>query len=88
MARSQALIDAVNNLKLPLLPRLEHVPDDKWRAEQQHLSSQYQDFRAKLKQVDSDIRRYTLALPLVTQEALDYRDMAKDHDVYDACLYG
>jgi hemolysin D len=79
--RSQALIDAVNTLTPPKLPKRDNIPESQWQAEQAHLDGQYHDFRAKLAQIDSDIQRYAIALPLATQQAHDYRDLAKDHDV-------
>lgn len=79
--RSAALILAVNTLTPPKLPKRVNIPEAQWQAEQEHLDGQYRDFRAKLAQIDSDIQRYAIALPLATQQAHDYRDLAKDHDV-------
>jgi hemolysin D len=81
MARSQALIVAVESLKSPHLPRLPGVPEEQRQAAQQHLEGQYRDFYAKLTRLDGEIRRYEQALPLATQRARDYRDLAKDRDV-------
>jgi hemolysin D len=81
MARSRALIAAVDSLKPPQLPRTVGVPDDHLRAEQLHLDGQYSDFRAKLRHIEEEIRRYELALPLATQRARDYEELAKNHDV-------
>jgi hemolysin D len=80
-ARSRALITAVDSFKTPQLPQIAGVPDDKWQAAQQHLSSQYMDFLAKLRRIDGDIQRYNQTLPLAAQRASDYKDLAKDHDV-------
>jgi hemolysin D len=81
MARSKALIEAVDNLKPSKLPAVEGVPPEKWQAAKMQLEAQYRDFAAKLKRIDGEIRRYQLALPLATQQARDYQVLAKDHDV-------
>jgi hemolysin D len=81
VARSKALIVAVDSLQPPQLPRLENVPEDKWQAAQRQLDEQYQDFLAKLNRFDGDIQRYEQALPLAAQQARDYQDLTKDHDV-------
>lgn len=81
VARSRALIAAVDSLRPPQLPKLEGVAQDKWQAAQRHLDGQYRDYLAKLNRIDGDIQRYQLALPLAAQRAHDYQDLAADHDV-------
>ena len=81
VARSQALIAAVDHLRPPQLQRFAGVPDDKWQSAQSHLDGQYRDFQAKLKRIEGDIQRYQEALPLAAQRAHDYKELAKDHDV-------
>jgi hemolysin D len=81
VARSKALISAVDSLTPPVLEKLASVPQEQWQAEQEHLDGQYHDFLAKLKRIDGDIKRYRQALPLAVQKAKDYKDLAKDHDV-------
>ena len=81
MARSRALIGAVDSLKPPQLPHVLGVPEDKLKAEQLHLNGQFQDFLAKLRHIDEQIRRSELELPLATQRAHDYHELSKDHDV-------
>lgn len=81
VARSQALIAAVDSLKPPQLPRIAGVPDDSWQAAQRQLDGQYRDFRAKLMRIDGDIQRYAQALPLAAQRARDYRELSESHDV-------
>lgn len=63
VARSQAMIAAVDRLQPPHLPRPEGVPEDKWRAAQHHLDGQYRDFLARLRRVEGDIQRCREALP-------------------------
>lgn len=80
-ARSRALIQAVDTMTPPHLPALTGIPEEQWQMEQRHLSDQFRDFRAKLTSLDSEIKRYRLALPLVTRQAQDLRGLAATHDV-------
>ncbi|WP_199102591.1 HlyD family type I secretion periplasmic adaptor subunit [Aquitalea sp. ASV11] len=81
VARSQALIEAVDQHRPPRLPDTSDIPQQQWRAAKQQLDSQYQDFRAKLQRLDSDIARFAAALPLATQRERDYRILAQDNTV-------
>ena len=81
IARSQALIDAVENLRPPVLGRVEGVSDAQIQAAQRQLDGQYQDFRAKLARTEGDIARFSEALPLATQRAEDYKSLLANHDV-------
>ncbi|MDP3332493.1 MAG: HlyD family type I secretion periplasmic adaptor subunit [Methylococcaceae bacterium] len=81
IARSKAMIAAVDSGKLVSIPKMVGIPDDKWQASQVYLEGQYRDFRAKLQRIDGDIARYSRALPLATQQALDYQELAANHDV-------
>lgn len=81
VARSRALIAAVDSLKPPQLPRMAKVPEGQWLEAKRNLEGQYQDFIAKLNLVDDNIRRYQEALPLAEQREADYRELSKNHDV-------
>jgi hemolysin D len=81
IARSRALIGAVDSGKAPRLPRMEEAAAEKREAAQMHLDGQYRDFRAKLERLDGQIRRYSRALPLAARQASDYGELARDHDV-------
>ena len=81
MARSHALIAAVDNRSPPQMPAVPGVEPDKWQAEQLHLQGQYQDFMAKLNKIDDEIQKFELALPLATQQAKDFKALSEDHDV-------
>jgi hemolysin D len=81
MARSRALIAAVDSMKSPQLPPIAGIPEDHLKAEQLHLDGQYNDFVAKLRHLEEQIRRYELTLPLATQRARDYEELAKNRDV-------
>lgn len=81
MARSRALIDAVDTAIPPQLGRVGGVPAERRLAAQRQLDGQYQDFQAKLARIDGDIARYTQALPLAARRASDYKALEKEHDV-------
>lgn len=81
VARSRALIEAVDNQIAPRLAKLSDVSEDAWRGEQRHLDAQYRDFRAKLTRIDEEIARYEQMLPLTIQRAIDYKELAQNHDV-------
>lgn len=80
-ARSRAMITAVDSRKRPILTPIAGVPSKKMHEAQRHLDGQFQDFMAKLQRFDGAISHYAQALPLATQRAADYKDLAKEHDV-------
>lgn len=80
-ARSQAMIAAVDSRKRPILKPLEDISAEKLHEAQRHLDGQFQDFMARLQRLDGTISRLALSLPLVTQRAMDYKELAKGHDV-------
>lgn len=81
IARSQALIASIDNRKPPHLSFMENIPAKKLTEAQAHLDGQYQDFSAKLRRLDSEVARYSQALPLAAQRALDYKELGSNHDV-------
>jgi len=81
VARSRALITAIDSLKPPKLAVVSGISADKLREAQLHVDGQFQDFITKLRRIDGEISNYTQALPLVTQQAADYKELAKNHDV-------
>jgi len=81
IARSQALIDAVDQLRPPVLAHIEGISDAQWQDAQRQLEGQYQDFHAKLARTEGDIARFTEALPLATKRADDYKALLVNHDV-------
>ncbi|MHB1655110.1 MAG: HlyD family type I secretion periplasmic adaptor subunit [Burkholderiales bacterium] len=81
IARSQALILAVDNFVAPKLPKIKGVSEAEWTREQQHLAGQYQEFIASLHRIDGDMRLYAEALPIATKLAQDYQSLAQNHDV-------
>lgn len=81
VARSTALIKAVDTGSPPQLSAMEGMPSESRQAAQRHVSGQYQDFRAKLNRIQGDISRFEAELPLATQRASDYKILARDRDV-------
>lgn len=81
IARSRALIAAVDSLKPPQMPRVPGITEEQLKSEQLHLEGQFSDFLAKLHHIDEGIRRNGSALPLVAQQARDYQVLAQNHDV-------
>jgi len=81
MARSQALIAALDSGSPPKLPAVEGLQPGRWEEAKWYLDGQYQDYRARLQQIEGDIARYGNALPLATQRARDYHELANNHDV-------
>jgi hemolysin D len=81
IARSEAMIAAIDSLKPPRLSAVPDISTEKLREAQRHLDGQFQDFRTKLQRIDAMIKNYTQALPLATQGALDYKTLSETHDV-------
>jgi hemolysin D len=81
IARSRAMIAAIDSLKPPKLPAINGVSGEKLHEAQQHLDGQFEDFITKLQRIDGLISNYSRALPLITQEASDYNELAKTNDV-------
>ena len=81
VARSQAMITAVDRLQAPHMPKVDGVSPEQWQAAQRQLEGQWQDFHAKLARLDGDMAQYAQDLPLATQRASDYKILAHDHDV-------
>ncbi|MDC8757863.1 HlyD family type I secretion periplasmic adaptor subunit [Janthinobacterium fluminis] len=81
MARSRALIAAIDTLTRPKLAAPDAASAADSAAAQGHLDGQYASFRAKLAHIDGEIARYAQALPLAAQRARDYKTLALDRDV-------
>jgi hemolysin D len=81
IARSRALIHAVDTLTPPQLPKIKGIEDRQWQIEQSHLIGQYQDFKSKLERFNGQITHYAQDLPLATQRAKDYKALSLTHDV-------
>lgn len=81
VARSRALLDAIDHGKPPRLTVLEGISKERYQDAEQHLLDQWRDYAAKLTRLEGEIQRYNEALPLATQRARDYAELAKEHDV-------
>ncbi|MDN2714273.1 HlyD family type I secretion periplasmic adaptor subunit [Janthinobacterium sp. SUN120] len=81
MARSRALIAAVDSVRAPKLAPPAEASAADVAAAQAHVDGQYASFRARLAHLDGEIARYAQALPLAVQRAGDYRALAATRDV-------
>ncbi|WP_402718178.1 HlyD family type I secretion periplasmic adaptor subunit [Janthinobacterium rivuli] len=81
MARSRALIAAVDSLALPRLAAPDGASVAQREEAQGHLDGQYASFRARLALLDGEIARYAQALPLAAQRAGDYKALLATRDV-------
>lgn len=81
VARSRAMIAAVESHRAPRLTPVADATSAQWQAAESGLESQWRDFTAKLGRFDGAIAQYGHELPLVTQRASDYKQLLHDHDV-------
>ena len=81
VARSQALIEAIEHVRPPQLRPMPGVPAAQWQAAQRHLEGQYRDFASRLQRINGEIARYSEALPLAEQRANDYKHLKENGDV-------
>ena len=81
VARSMAMVQAVDHLRAPQLAAVHGSTPAQWQAAQQQLDGQYRDFDAKLTRLDGEIARYGAVLPLAAQRADDFKALLPDHTV-------
>jgi hemolysin D len=81
--RARAMLKAIDTGTPPKLSDAPHQNLDAQRVQdaQQHLQDQWRDYQAKLMRLEGEISRYSQALPLATQRAKDYAELAKTSDV-------
>lgn len=83
--RARAMLTALETGKPPQLKltqtQWQEVSEARWHDAQQHLKDQWQDYQAKQRRLEGEISRYSQSLPLVTQRAKDYAELAKTNDV-------
>jgi hemolysin D len=81
--RSRAMLKAIDTSQAPKLAEVKPQDLDAQRVQdaQQHLQDQWRDYQAKLTRLEGEISRYSQALPLATQRAKDYAELAKTNDV-------
>lgn len=81
MARSRALIAAVDENRSPRLSKVPDVSTDVWHDAQLHLTGQYLEYSAKLIQLEANIRHYEAALPLALEREKIYERLLQNQDV-------
>lgn len=81
IARSKAMIAAIENRRPPQISNIAGIPKQKLLETQGHLESQYRDFITKLQRIEGAIARYSETLALATKRAADYKELAQNHDV-------
>ena len=84
VARSRAMIDAVDGKRAPRLSPVAGVTSAQWQAAESGLESQWRDFQAKLGRFDDAITQYSEDLPLAVQRAALIAQTRKEaHDALD-----
>jgi hemolysin D len=81
MERSKALLKAIESNVPPVLSPIEGVSEAHYQSAVSHMNDQWGDYTAKRSRMTSQVKRYSLALPLATRRANNYAELAKDHDV-------
>ncbi len=81
IARSQALLAAIDSRTPPRLPKLAEVPAGRLADAQRQVDGQYNDFMAKVLRSEGTIARFTETLALITRRVADYKELAENHDV-------
>ena len=89
LERNLAMLAAIDNQNPPILPSAETISEryhiridpSKWQAAESHVLGQYQDFDAKSKQLQEEIKSHEQSLPLVAQQAANYKKLLATHDV-------
>jgi hemolysin D len=68
--------------RLNLTPsQLRDIGAQRLQIAQHHLQDQWNDYRTRIQRWEGEISRYSQALPLVSQRAKDYAELAKTNDV-------
>jgi hemolysin D len=77
------MLKAIDTGQAPKLTEVKPQDLDAQRMQDahQHLQDQWRDYQAKLMRLEGEISRYSQALPLATQRAKDYAELAKTNDV-------
>lgn len=79
---SRGMIEAIESGRPPQMPAsLPGVSAGRLAEARHQLDSQFRDFTTKLQRLEGAITRYAEALPLVAQQARDYKELAENHDV-------
>ncbi|MGL4668398.1 MAG: HlyD family type I secretion periplasmic adaptor subunit [Saezia sp.] len=89
LERNLAMLAAIDNKTQPVLLSLEEMNERyklnilpaKWHAAESHVQGQYKDYEAKLIRLQEEIKGYEQSLPLVSQQAANYRRLLATNDV-------
>lgn len=81
IARAGALLQALDAGRAPVLPDLPGADPERLLTARRHLQDQWADLQARLARLDAEIRRCNAELPLATQRAQDYAELARSRDV-------
>jgi len=81
MARSRAMIAAIDHHRLPVLAAVAEAPASQYEEARSQLTGQYLDYEARLRQLEGEVTRYSRALPLALERARSYAALAETHDV-------
>lgn len=81
MERAKTLLESLATNKEPVLLPIKDVDQAHYQNELHHLQDMWRDYTAKRARITSQIKRFADALPLATQRAKDYEELAKTHDV-------
>lgn len=89
LERNLTMLVAIDEKAQPILPSLEEISERyglnidpaKWQAAQSHVSGQYKDCDAKAKRLQEEINSFEQSLPLVAQQAANYRRLLATNDV-------
>lgn len=81
VARSRALLEAVNQGRPPRLAENSEITPQELRQAQAQLDGQYIEYAAKLAQADQEIQHTLDALPIAIQREDIYASLLKDRDV-------
>lgn len=79
--RSRVLLASVDAGKLLPLSGTEGISASNVELSRQQLADQWANVTSKLRDLDGQISRYQQQLPLVSQRAKNYRDLAQNRDV-------
>jgi len=89
LERNLAMLAAIENKTVPVLLSVQEMNERyaigispaKWQAAELHVLGQYRDYDAKSTQFGDEIKSYEQSLPLVTQQAQNYRRLLATNDV-------
>ena len=89
LERNLAMLAAIDSQKPPVLLSIEEMDERyginintaKWQAAESHVLGQYKDYEAKSMRLQEEIKSHEQTLPLVSQQAQNYRKLLATNDV-------